>query len=108
MALLNNAANGTVGVSQETAQTVSAYTDSNFTFYLSGTLGAGGTVILEVSPDAMVNGANGPGVPDSGSRWFTMNTFTALGFFTSKDVFRKARGRVTAGDGTTSLTLEML
>jgi hypothetical protein len=108
MRLLVNAANGTVGNSFECATSASAYTDTNFTGFLSGTLGAGGNVVWEVSPDAMVGGANGPGVADASSRWFTIITFNQLGFFTTKDVFRKMRARVTAGDGTTSLTLEVV
>jgi hypothetical protein len=81
------------------------------TWFLSGTLGSGGSVLLEVSPDDWYQPAQGAGsaahgVPDASSRWFTINTFSALGYFTEINCFRKVRAVVAAGDGTTNLTLE--
>jgi hypothetical protein len=112
MVLLKNAANGTTGASigVPAAGNLEAMTH---TFYLSGTLGAGGTVQVQYSPDPWLQTAGGAGsidngVADASSRWFVGATLSSLtpGFITVTDIFRKVRGVVTAGDGTTSLTLE--
>lgn len=112
MILLNDAANGTTGASKPIGQAGNKWRgNAQITYYLSGTLGSGGTVEIEGSPDQWYQAAQGPGsvaqgVTDANSRWFTVQTMTALGFVTDTNVYRKVRAVVSAGDGTTSLTLE--
>jgi len=69
----------------------------------TGTFGAAGQVQIQLSPDGIE-------VPDANSRWTSpLNLkFTAAGdvFFQAK--FRKARAVFTGGDGTTSLSVEIV
>lgn len=68
------------------------------TFQVFGTLGAGGSVLIEGSNDGVV------WAPLS-NRQGTAMAFAAIGFNTSQDRPVYVRPRVTAGDGTTSLTV---
>ena len=68
------------------------------TFQVFGTLGVGGSVVIEGSNDTF-NWA-----PLS-NRQGTAMAFTAGGFNTSQDKPVYVRPRITAGDGTTSLTI---
>jgi hypothetical protein len=68
------------------------------TVQIAGTFGAGGTIVIEGSLD--------------GTNWITMNniqgtalSFTAAGLRAVSEATRYIRPRVTAGDGTTSLTV---
>jgi hypothetical protein len=108
MILLSNAVNGTVGVEFADATAGNNWKQPRRTFYLSGVLGSGGTVKLQLSPDTMIGGGSGKGVAEASSRWFTAFTFNAASatYVTITDNFRKCRAVVTAGDGTTSITLE--
>ena len=109
MILLSNASNGTTGPGIEMPKAGNRYTTQDTTFYCTGTFGVGGSVSLEISPDQVVNPVNGGpggGTPDASSRWLVAKVFTAAGYVTLPDRFRKCRGQVTAGDGTTSITLE--
>lgn len=70
------------------------------TVQINGTFGAGGTVVIEGSLD--------------GTNWFTMNnvqgsalSFTAAGFRAVSEASIYIRPRVTAGDGTTAITVYM-
>jgi hypothetical protein len=112
MILLSNATNGTTGASFPCTH-AGTYANMTRTFYLSGVLGTGGTVVIQYSPDSWLEtgggaGATEFGVPDASSRWFNGATINSLtpGFITLTDIFRKVRAVVTAGDGTTNLTLE--
>jgi hypothetical protein len=106
----NILANGVTSLSQETPSMNSAYGASNHTFFASGVFGTGGNVQIQISPDAMVGGSNGPGVADASSRWFTLANLTAASpFYVAQNTtYRKARAVVSAGDGTTALQVEMV
>ena len=112
MILLNAAGYPTTGVSMGLGEAGAHRRGNTYkTWYLSGTLGAGGTVLLEVSPDTFYQPASGSfnpatGVLDANSRWFTIATMTVLGYYTENNVYRKVRAVISGGDGTTSLTLE--
>lgn len=71
---------------------------SDKTFQVFGTLGAAGAVLMEGSND----GVNWSSLSN---RQGTAMSFTALGMNTSQDKPLFVRPRVTAGDGTTSLTV---
>lgn len=71
---------------------------SDKTFQVFGTLGAGGTMTIEGSNDG-VNWAS------LSNRQGTAMAFTTLSLNTSQDRPAYVRPRVTAGDGTTSLTV---
>jgi len=66
-----------------------------------GTFGAGGTVVIQGTND----GTNYSTLADVSG---TALSFTAAGFETIMDVPWKIRPNVTAGDGTTSLTVVMV
>jgi len=79
--------------------------DSNWTIFASGTLGAGATLELQISPDPDPN-FDEHGVTDANSRWFTGGSLvlTSVGgtsYATFNARFRKARASIVntqAGD----------
>ena len=89
------------GLTNATADTgdISCFADyGDKTFQVIGTLGAAGAVLIEGSND-------GVNFTPLANRQGTAMSFTALGMNTSQDKPMFVRPRVTAGDGTTNLTV---
>lgn len=89
---------GLTFASTDSGDPISLSEFSDKTFQVFGTLGAGGALLIEGSND----GTNW--VPLS-NRQGTSMSFTTLAMNTSQDRPVWVRPRVTAGDGTTSLTV---
>ena len=90
------------GLTQTTSDTgdpIKAAEYSDKTFHCFGTFGVGGSLVIEGSND----GTNW--APVSNRQGVTPFAFTALGINTSQDKPIWMRPRVTAGDGSTSLTV---
>lgn len=81
----------------------SHWQSQNWELYVSGTMGASGSLQLQTSPDP-------PVIADASSRWFNQGTaVTAVGtpvWFQAR--FRKIRFAFTGGDGTTNLIVELV
>lgn len=72
--------------------------------YASGTLGASGSIAIQVSPDMAE-------LPDASSRWFALLASPITTVPTTQWIqarFRKVRFNFTGGDGTTSVTVEIV
>ena len=90
-----NMANGDVGA------WVSFADFSSKTFQVNGTFGAGGTVVIEGSNDA-----TNPTNVNTLTNWqATALTTTVAAFLTARDMPIWVRPHVTAGDGTTAITV---
>lgn len=88
----------------DTGAPVSAAEWSGKTFHAFGTFGAGGTVIIEGSNDI-----------DAPTNWAPVSNWqgtnlsaTGAALLTARDMPMWVRPRVSAGDGTTSLTVTMV
>jgi hypothetical protein len=82
----------------------SHWQQQNWTLYVSGTLGATGSLQVQVSPDARET-------PDASSRWFNQGAAIAAipaGPTQISLRFRKLRFAFTGGDGTTNLVAEVV
>jgi len=89
------------GLTQASLDTgdISCFADyGDKTFQVIGTLGVAGSVLIEGSND-------GVNFSPLSNRQGTAMSFTAIGMNTSQDKPMFVRPRVTAGDGTTSLTV---
>jgi len=91
---------GLTQTSSDTGSPVELYDHADASVQVGGTLGAGGTVVLEGSND--------------GVTYFTLNdtaaapiSKTAAGLSQIAEVCRFIRPRVSAGDGTTSFTVTL-
>lgn len=74
------------------------------TFHVFGTFGAGGTVVIEGSNDITSPPTNANTI----TNWqATPLSTTTAGFLTARDMPIWVRPRVTAGDGTTSVTVTL-
>lgn len=91
------------GVSMRPSDPGSHWQTQAWHAFVSGTFGAGGAVQIEYSPD-------GPGVTDAAARWFAplVLLFSAGGDTWFEARFRRIRARVTGGDGTTNLIVEIV
>jgi hypothetical protein len=114
MLLLNAAAENTMGPTFG-IPAAGNLEDMTHTLFLSGVLGATpATVQVQYSPDPFYRASTGPGsvasgTPDTSSRWFNGPDITTTNsYLTITDIFRKIRASVVGGDGTTSLTLELV
>jgi hypothetical protein len=82
----------------------SHWQQQNWTLYVSGTLGAAGSLQVQVSPDARE-------IPDASARWFNQGAaITAIpaGPTQISLRFRKLRYTFTGGDATTNLVAEVV
>lgn len=113
MLLLNKAGTGVTGPTFGILAAGNLETMTH-TLFLTGTLGAGGSAQIQYSPDPLYQLSTGPGstplgVPDGISRWVNGPLVSTINsYLTITDTFRKVRASVVGGDGTTSLTLELV
>jgi hypothetical protein len=100
MSILLNLATATaqLGTSQKYNDAGSLNKSGMKTWHVSGTFG-GATVVVQVSPDPLA-------IADASSRWETVGTFTAPGYITTSDIWKKTRANVSiAGTGTVEVEI---
>jgi hypothetical protein len=110
MFLLQNAGNGTGTVYPMREAGNMWMQDMQRTVFASGTFGSG-TVTIQISPDGL-NPADGGTDTNAAlninSRWFNVaTTFTAPGYFTFTDKWRKIRATLAGATGG-SVTVEVV
>ena len=82
--------------------------------YFSGTLGAGATIELQLSPDASITSDPVNGVTDANSRWFTPTNLTLTSITATNGVvhfagrYRKARAAIVNTQASDNVIVEVV
>jgi hypothetical protein len=103
---------GTTSPSISVSDPGNKFHDSNWTVYASGTLGAGATLELQISPDPDPT-FDEHGLTDANSRWFTgstlnFSTVSGTSYSTFNARFRKARATIVGTQAGDNVTLEVV